>query len=447
MTGGKYVHTHLHSEYSLLDGINKIKDLPTYVKSLGQDSCSLTDHGNLGGTWKFFKSCREQDVKPIIGLEAYYTCNDRTVREADELGQRMYHLVLLAQNNTGLHNLYKLNSKAYDTMWYKPRLDDDLIGQYNEGLIATSACLGSRSSQLILDGQKDKAEKLLDHHASIFKDRFFIELQLHEDKQQQEVNKALIEVASRRNWPLIVTNDCHYMEPHHKEMQQLLLAMQMGTQVDAEHYLLDTFRGIQVHVGSHDWMWKQCQKQGIPYEAISNTVHLATMIDDKSYFTDRKNRFPHYKALPQGHTADTYLKEQTLEGLATRYPEGIPEDYIARANHELTVIKRMGFSDYMLIVAQLMEGARSVGVWCGPGRGSSAGSIVAYALNVTQIDPIKYNLLFSRFLNEGRSAQPLIVDSDMIDMIENLPVQKPKCSHRHQKLPGGLLQCLEHSMS
>ena len=195
MSSDNFVHLHMHTEYSLLDGINQVAKLPSHIASLGQKACAITDHGNVSGSYRFYKECKKQNIKPIIGMEAYYTVEDRTVREKDDLGQSYYHLVLLAMNNTGLKNLYKLSTFAYtEGMYRKPRIDDALIGQYSEGIIATTACLGSRISQLILNDKIKEAEFILDHHRSLFDKRLLIELQLHDDPEQIKVNKALLEL-------------------------------------------------------------------------------------------------------------------------------------------------------------------------------------------------------------------------------------------------------------
>lgn len=420
-TQAPYVHMHVHTEYSLLDGINKLNRIPNHAKSMNQPAVAMTDHGNISGSYRFYKECRKANIQPIIGMEAYYTVADRHVKEPDELGKSYYHLILLAQNNTGLHNLIKLSSYAYtEGMYRKPRIDDDLLAQYSDGIIATTTCLGSRASQLILKGEKKAAEKLIHHHRNIFKDRFIIELQLHVDEEQQQVNQVLQEIALQNNFPMIVTNDCHYTHEHDKEHHEAALCMQTKTTLSNEKRF--SFGEIDVHFASHDWMWKHAKAQGMPYDVISNTIDLAGMIDSDSYFMDRMNKYPKFQELPEGMSSIDHLVIESQHGLFERFNNIPPQEYQDRLSHELSVIKKMGFADYMLIVAQFMNGARDYGVLHGPGRGSAAGSLIAYALRITEVDPIKYDLVFERFLNIGRAATPLIFNKEMALKADNYAI-------------------------
>jgi DNA polymerase-3 subunit alpha len=412
-----YVHLHVHTEYSLLDGINKVNRLPTYAKQMGMPAVAMTDHGNVSGSYKFYKECKKQNIKPIIGMEAYYTVNDRAAKEPDHLGKSYYHLILLAQNNIGLHNLMKLSSYAYtEGMYRKPRIDDALIAQYSEGIIATTTCLGSRASQLILMGEKKAAENLILHHKEMFKDRFLVELQLHKDEEQQTVNKVLQEIASKHNLPMVLTCDCHYTHEHDKQHHEAALCMQTKTVLSDEKRF--SFGPIDVHFASHDWTWNEANQQNMPYDVISNTVHVADLIDSETYFMDRMNRYPKFQDLPETYKSFEFLTLESQHGLYNRFNDMPPQEYRDRLDHELNVIKRMGFSDYMLIVSQFMNGARDYGVMHGPGRGSAAGSLVAWSLGITEIDPIKYDLMFSRFLNEGRAATPLIFNKQMAEQAD-----------------------------
>ena len=423
-----FVHLHMHTEYSLLDGINRLSALPQYIKSIDQKAVAITDHGNISGAYRFYKECKKNNIKPIIGMEAYYTTRDRSVREVDELDSPYYHLILIALNNTGLHNLIKLSSYAYSQgMYRKPRLDDDLLGQYSEGICATTACLGSRVSQLILNDRTVEAEKLIDHHRALFSDRFLVELQLHEMEDQQIVNKVLLEIAQKKNLPIILTNDCHYQEEHDKLLHEIALCMQTKAKLSDEKRF--SFGDIDVHVASHDWMWNRATDLGLPYDCISNTVALSDMVDSNSYFMDRKNRFPKYKELPEELRSWQQLEIAAKQGLFNRFGSMPSQVYRDRLDEELLAIKMMGFSDYMLIVSQFMNGARDLNILHGPGRGSAAGSLVAYALNITEVDPIKYGLLFARFLNIGRSAKPLIFNQKMVEEIEAMPSHSKKCNH------------------
>lgn len=428
MQSNDFCHLHLHTEYSTLDGINRVNTLPKYIASIGQDACAITDHGNLAGIFKFWKQCKEDKIKPILGMEAYY-CFNRKLREKDELDNSYYHLVLLAQNNVGLKNLIKLSSFAYTEGYYHhPRLDDELLATYNEGIIATSACLGSRASQLILNNRSEEAEAIITHHAQMFKDRFFVEIQLH-DGEQQLVNEALVKIANKHNLPLILTGDCHYTESEDKDLHEITLAMQTRTTLSDPKRM--SFGPIDVHVSSTDQLLASVRKLGLPEEAISNTKHLSKLIAS-DYFKDISNRYPKFMSLPEGHTSDTYLRELSYSCLAKKMG-AIPSEYSARLNEELIAIKKMGFSDYMLIVWQFYALAESIDVWSGWGRGSAAGSLVSYSLGITKVDPIKHELLFSRFLNMGRGQTPVIFDVGSIDELE---------TRKRLELPKGLCRLL-----
>ena len=414
----EFVHLHVHTEYSLLDGINKVNRLPSLIKEMNQPALAMTDHGNISGSFKFYKECNKANIKPIIGMEAYYTVNDRSVREKDELEKNYYHLILLAQNNIGLKNLIKLSSYAYtEGMYRKPRIDDALIAEYSEGIIATTTCLGSRASQLIINGKEKEAERLIHHHKAMFKNRFLVELQLHKDKDQQLVNTVLQRIALENDLPMVLTNDCHYTHEHDKCHHEAALCLQTKTTLKDEKRF--TFGEIDVHVANHDWMWNNAESQGMPYDVISNTVSVADLIDSDSYFMDKMNRYPKYQELPEGMTSIEFLNIESQHGLFNRFGETPPIEYRKRLSYEIKVIKRMGFADYLLIVAQFMNGAKERGVLHGPGRGSAAGSLIAWALGITEVDPIKYGLVFERFLNEGRGASPLIFDKQMAAIADN----------------------------
>ena len=441
----KFIHHHMHTEFSTLDGINRVETLPQYIKDLGQTAVAQTDHGNISGSYKFYKAAKKVGIKPIIGLEAYYTPHDARIRELDDMGRRYYHMVLLAKNGTGLKNLRWLSTKAFTEGFYsKPRLDDRIIGDHAEGIIATTACLGSRISQLILADKNTEAEKLLLHHANLFASgHFFIELQLHSSPEQQIVNKVLIDIAKRNKLPMILTNDCHYTNEHDKLLHEQALCMSTNAKMSDPPYDPErkskgskgktrfSFGDIDVHVASHDWMWQRAQVQGIPYEAISNTVALGDMIDASTYFADVRNRYPEYKHVPSDITSWEMLERVAKRKLWDKMGGNVPQNYRDRMDSELKIIKKMGFYDYLLIVNQFLEGARSEDVFIGPGRGSAAGSLVSYALGITQVDPIKYGLVFERWLNYGRAARPLLFDQQMIQQVKEMEPVKAPCSHGH----------------
>lgn len=335
------------------------------MKGLGQTSLSQTDHGNIAGSYKFFKRCNEVGIKPLLGMEAYYVVGDGAVRERDELNKAYYHLVLLAKNNNGLKNLMKLSSYAFTkNRYYKPRIDDALLAEYSEDIYATSSCLGSRASQLILNNEISAAERLLEHHSQIFKDRFFLEVQLHTGAEQQAVNNVLIELSSKRKWPLILTNDCHYLQENHKQLHELALKMATSGQSDGF-----SFGDIDVHVAHHDWMWKRAQALGIPYDAIINTKYLADSIQSETYFCDRKNRYTRFKFLPEGVQSWNHLSDLCQAALIKKFDGNVPSTYVERCISELKTIKQMGFSDYLLVVQDFVLGAKSINAWQGPGRG------------------------------------------------------------------------------
>lgn len=396
-------HLHVHSEYSTLDGINRIDTYPAYAKSLGQKAIVCTDHGNIASSYSFVESCRKAKIKPIVGEEIYY-CLDRKKKEKDDLDERYYHLILLALNNNGLKNLTKISSLAFTEGFYaKPRADDELLAQYSEDIFATSACLGSRCAQLILKGQRYEAEKTLLHHAEIFKDRFAVELQTHKG-EQQVVNEVMIELARKHKLPLIVTADCHYTEKEDRLLHEITLAIQTNQKMsDPKRF---SFGEIEVYMSSAQEMFLECQRAGIPTEAITNTRAIADLVTD-NYFEDLYNRFPTFKSCPDLASWDV-LENLSKNRLMDKFQGDVPREYRERLEEELRTIKQLGFYDYMLIVAEIVEETRKKGVLWGSGRGSSAGSLIAYALGITQVDPIKYGLLFSRFLSLGRSAKPMI---------------------------------------
>jgi len=397
----------VHTEHSLLDGINKIKEYPRFCKDkLGAEACAITDHGNLGGAWAFTKECREVGIRPLIGLEAYVSGQDLPSRERNEHGKAYYHLILLAQHNAGLKNLFALNTRAaVENTYYKPRVTNQMLEELNEGLLATSACLGSLFSQTIMAGDHKQAERLIDYHAALFKDRFFIELQTHQTPEQALVNNVLISIAKRKNLPLVLTSDAHYEHARDKGHHELTLRMNTNASPDDDGF---SFGGIECHLHTHDELAHKAQVQGIPYEAISNTVHVASLIDDASYFSDRRNHFPTFKNLPEGMTSWKYLEAVAWAGLIKRVGFPVPHNYEERFKEELSILKRSGMCDYILVIWEWLNAARERDCWIGPGRGSSGGSLICWALEITQLDPIKYGLLMSRFLNSGRIGKPIL---------------------------------------
>jgi DNA polymerase-3 subunit alpha len=410
-----FTHLHVHTEYSILDGINRVPQLPGIVKEMGMTALAMTDHGTVAGAFQHVKACRKANIKPILGMEAYYSIIDHSVRERDSDDERYYHLILLAKNNTGWKNLMALSTRAYtEGLYYKPRLDDALLADHAEGIIATTACLGSRFSKLLLLNRREEAERLIDGHRAMFgADNFFAELMLHDGDEQRALNKALMEVAAKKNIPLVLTNDAHFTHLEHKALHEQALCMQTNDVMTNPKRF--SFGPIDVHVGPEDWMRSMAEQQGIPSEALDNTQKIADLVDSDSYFSDIMNRYPTYPHLPEGTTAAEHLEYLSKTRLMEKFDgQKPPQEYRDRMNRELQAIKMMGFSDYMLIVQHFVTEARhKLDVFVGPGRGSAAGSLVAYALGITQVDPIKYGLLFERFLNPGRAATPVLFSDEM----------------------------------
>lgn len=403
-----FIHLHVHDEFSSLDGVQRIAYYPKYAKeTLGFKSIAQTNHGNMAGSWSFYKSCKAAGIKPLLGEEFYYSSTDHTIKEKDELGKPYYHVIGIALNNTGLKNMFRLSSRAYtEGSYYKPRISDQMLFEHSEGIAITTACLGSRTSQLILKGEYKAAERMLDLHSSVFKDRFFVELQLHTMPDQQKVNEALIHIAKAKNLPLVITADAHYTHQHQKHFHELTLRMNTGRNIDDDDAF--SFGDIQCHLHSHEEMVSGCTAQNIPLEAITNTAYVADMVNADDYFSDRKNRIPKFKSLPEGITSWAYLEAVAWAGLTERVGFPIPEEYEARFRKELRLFKKLGMCDYMLTIWEIIHTANSLDCWVGPGRGSVAGSLIAWALGITQLDPIKYGLLVERFVHEGRSGAPLI---------------------------------------
>lgn len=403
-----WVPLHCHWESSYLDGILRYRDMDK-IKKKGIETIAITDHGNLSGTYEFYKNAIKAGVKPIIGMEAYYAL-DRTAKGQDDLGNSRpnYHMILLAQNQKGYQNLVKLSSLAYiEGYYYSARIDDKLIGDHNEGIMATSACLGSRMSQLIMRGEKDRAMDLLCLHKELFKDRFFIELQCHYNDEQKMVNQVLLEFANKTGLPIIVTSDSHYMDCHDKELHDKFLAISTNSKLEDPKRF--TFGELECHLPTMEEILAKCEEFGIPEEAITNTKYVSDMCTP-DYFKGIINRYPTYKDLPGDLNADQFLEMLCKTKYLEKNNWAMPSQEIEeRIDTELKAIKRMGFADYMLILWDIIEnGARKNNIIVGPGRGSAAGSYVAYILGITQVDPLKHDLLFARFLNEGRAATPVI---------------------------------------
>ena len=393
-----FTHLHLHTEYSLLDGACRIPKLVERIKALGMTSCAITDHGVMYGCIDFYSAMKDAGIKPIIGCEVY-VCRDRLDKSA---ANREYsHLILLCENNTGYQNLMKLVSEGFLTgYYYRPRIDYNLIRQHSEGLICLSACLSGDLPKLLLQGRYDDAEAYVCEMQDIFGEKnFYVEIMDHGIREEKIVMPRLISLAREMNVPLVATNDCHYLEEKDADAQEVLLCIQTGkTLDDANRMRMDT---RQLYVKSEDEMrtlFAACP------DAVDRTQEIADRCNVEFEFG--VTRLPHYP-VPEGETALSMLTRLTHEGLRERYPDAKETDEPwQRLNYELNVISSMGYVDYFLIVWDFIRYAKSQGIMVGPGRGSGAGSIVAYSLGITMLDPLKYQLLFERFLNPERVTMP-----------------------------------------
>ena len=404
----QFVHLHVHTQYSLLDGANQIDALVQEAKGFGMPALAITDHGNLFGAIEFYQKATAAGIKPIIGCEAYLATKSRFDREGQLAHNDYYHLILLAANRTGYQNLLKLASKAYlEGFYYKPRVDKELLVEHHEGLIALSGCLSGEVPYLIGQGQLEKALRVAAEYRDIFgPDHYFLEVQENGVPEQQIVNQGLREIHKRLGIPLVATNDCHYLKKAHAKVHDILLCLQTGKTVTDPNRM--RFQTDQLYVKSTDEMLAAFHEWP---EAVWNTARVAEMCE--LAFTFGKSYLPHY-TVPEGETLESYLDKLARKGLAERLrerPSGLPaSQYQQRLRDELTVITSMGFAGYFLIVWDIINFARSRGIPVGPGRGSSAGSLVAYALRITDLDPLVYGLLFERFLNPERISLP---DIDM----------------------------------
>lgn len=396
---GDFVHLHVHTEYSLLDGAAKVKGLVKKCKEYGMKACAITDHGNMYGTVTFYDACKSADIKPIFGCE-FYVADNLMVKTGKS---KNAHLVLLAKNRTGYLNLCKLNTIAFrDGFYYKPRIDYPTLEKYSEGVVCLSACLAGDIPQLIMKREYDEAEKLVKWFKDVFKDDFYLEMQNHFLEEQIEVNKYLREYAKKYNIKLVVTNDVHYLDRSDAKMQDVLMCVQMQKTIDDPNRL--KFPNDEFYFKNYDEMAKLFPND---LEALDTTVEIAEKCNydfKEDHIDQNMYLFPNYIP-PTGEDVETYLRKMTEEGIVRRYGEVTPE-IRARVESEMKVIVGQGFARYFLTVYDYIRAAREMGVPVGPGRGSGAGSIVAYAIGITNIDPLKFDLLFERFLHTERVTAP-----------------------------------------
>ena len=394
-----FTHLHVHTEYSLLDGSNKIKEYVDRVKALGMDSAAITDHGVMYGVIDFYRAARAAGINPILGCEVYVAPGSRFDREAGSGDDRYYHLVLLAENNQGYSNLMKIVSKGFvEGFYYKPRVDLSLLEKYHEGIIALSACLAGEVARFLTRGMYEDAKKAALRYQDIFgKGNFFLELQDHGIPEQQNVNQQLLKMHRETGIDLVATNDVHYTLAEDAQPHDVLLCLQTGKKLADEDRM--RYEGGQYYVKSPEEM-----ERLFPYapEALENTHKIAQRCHVEIEFGVTK--LPKFD-VPEGYTSREYLNELCFRGLEERY-QPVTEELKERLNYELSTIRNMGYVDYFLIVWDFIKYARDHDIMVGPGRGSAAGSLVAYTLGITQLDPIRYDLLFERFLNPERVSMP-----------------------------------------
>ena len=424
MSENKFCHLHLHTEYSLLDGSGKIPKIIERAKELGMDSIAITDHGVMYGCVEFYKQAKAAGIKPILGCEVYVAAKSMKIKQPDKENST-HHLVLLVKNEKGYENLMKIVSKAsIEGFYYKPRIDHEYLKSHSEGLIALSACLAGEVQQNILKNKRDKAKDVALLYKDIFKEGFYLEIQNHGMEEQKKVNEVNIKLSKELNIPLVATNDVHYINKKDSKSHDILMCIQTGKTVEDKNRR--RYPSDQFYLKSADEMYNMFSY--VP-EALENTVKIAKECNyDYKFHESKLPSFP----LPDGREPYEYLKEHCYLGLIERYEEfknlrgskydedKIKEvssnsekakEYVDRLEYELGIIKQMGYVDYFLIVWDFIRFAREKGIPTGPGRGSAAGSIVAYTLGITKIDPIKYSLIFERFLNPERVSMPDI-DSD-----------------------------------
>lgn len=425
-----YVHLHNHTQYSLLDGLTKIPPLIETIKSMGMDAVAITDHGTLSGTIEFYKAAKKAGIKPVIGIEAYVSPRKHTDKDPGR-DKQYYHLIILAMNNKGYKNLMKLSTIAnLEGFYYKPRIDHDLLEKYSEGLIVLSGCINGEVGDAMRQGQYEQAKKVAQWYKSVFKDRYYFELQDHGHpehphvwSEQTRVNDLVIKLSNDIDVPLVVTGDAHYLHKDDQEAHEILLCVQTGSFLSDENRM--SLKQFELHVAEPR---EVITRWGGDYpEAIKNTKIIADRCDVEIELGNILiPKFP----LPVGQTEKSYLENLVYKGLAWRYggidfektknikiPDAkklLKSDVLKRAEYELSVINDMRFNGYFLIIADFINWGKAKGIVFGPGRGSAAGSIISYALNITELDPLKYDLLFERFLNPDRISMPDI-DIDIQD--------------------------------
>ncbi|WP_300340373.1 DNA polymerase III subunit alpha [Fusobacterium sp.] len=393
-----FVHLHLHTEYSLLDGVGKIDDYLDRAKELNMQAIAITDHGNLFGALEFYKKARKKGIKPIIGLEAYVSENNMEDREG-----RNFHLILLAKNNIGYKNLLKISSASFiDGFYYKPRVDKRFLKEHSEGIIALSACMqGEISRRILYMEPAENISKAIAEYIDIFgRENFYIEVQANGIKEQFELNEKLYDLAKSSSLELVATNDTHYVNEGEHTLQDILICVQTGAKVsDQNRMRIET---EELFLKSREQILSQLGNKYL--EAIDNTITIAERCNVDIEFGHFK--FPEYKIPSCVKSIEEFLRKLVYFGLEKRYPHGLTESIVERVEYELGIIEKMGYAGYFVVVWDFIDFARRKNIPIGPGRGSAAGSLIAYALGITQLDPLKYNLIFERFLNPERISMP-----------------------------------------
>ena len=395
----EFVHLHVHTEYSLLDGAIRIKELVKKAKEYNMKAVAITDHGNMFGAIELYKECIKEGIKPIIGCEVYVAPRSRLDKQG-KIDTEPNHLVLLAMNNTGYKNLIKIVSEGYTSgFYYKPRVDKELLKKYNEGIIALSACLAGEVAGKIVNHNIEGAKEAVKEYIDIFsKDRYFLEIQDNKLREQILVNSKLIELSKEFGVGLVATNDCHYLESKDYDFHEVLLCIQTRTTMSDENRM--SFKVNEFYFKSTEQMREAFKN--VP-EAIENTEKIADMCNVTFEFGH--TILPEFK-IDEDISHLDYFKRLCYEGLEKKYTDDRKEKALERLNYEIEVIDKMGYIDYFLIVQDYINYAKSVGIAVGPGRGSGAGSICAYLIGITDIDPLKFNLIFERFLNPERVSMP-----------------------------------------
>jgi len=435
MLQGKFVHLHMHSEFSLLDGANRIKDIPVRAKELGMDAVAITDHGVMFGVIDFYKECKANGIKPIIGCEVYVAPRKMTDKDPTIDG-KYNHLILLAKNNEGYKNLIKLVSLGFtDGFYYKPRIDKEAISKYHEGIICSSACLAGEVAANITKGEMEKAKEVALWYKNIFGEDYYLEIQNNGIKEQALVNQKLIQMSRELDIPLVATNDSHYTRKEDAYNHEVLLCIQTGKRMSDEDRM--KFDTDELYIKSPEEMIEYFE--AVP-EAIENSVKIAEQCNVE--FDFGHPILPNYDVPEEFKTHYDYLEKLANDGTEKRYGKNPSKEIIERKEFELGVIKKMGYVDYFLIVWDYVNYAKSHGIPVGPGRGSGAGSIIAYAIEITDIDPIRYNLLFERFLNPERISMPdfdIDFDFEKREDVINYVAQKYGQDHVSQIITFGTM--------